>query len=444
MKLRLIVDARASNLHFQNPPGVVMAGPEVFANMEVAHTGQLFIAETDIDNCFYRLRIDENYGRYFSLPGVKASDFGITHVAGDLVGPDERIYPCLAVLPMGHTWSLYYAQNVSEHQTSSVPDLAGCRPMRGDGSSSVLADPSELTYFVYVDNIGVIGSDPVRVEEAVRSVASQLTGLGLLCHAPSPASTVADVLGVEFNSERCGFRPTAKRYGLIRRTIEWVLRRGRLSGQQLEILVGHMTYFCMLQRGALSIFNSVYKFIRTAGARTLPLWQSVAEELRVFRSLMPLVNSRWDLPWDCTVLCYDSCEDGRGVVQGKWPLPWVVGAGRNSERSRFKRMVGGIMPRQAAMRMMDPFSDPLTVVSKVPAEPVSGSLWTSRADFPEVQADHIAATTWRVVVSKRWKSRPITHEGEARAGVAAAVCAATWQATCFADVYKSETTWGWC
>ena len=30
--LRLIVDARASNTHFQNPPGVVMAGPEVFAN----------------------------------------------------------------------------------------------------------------------------------------------------------------------------------------------------------------------------------------------------------------------------------------------------------------------------------------------------------------------------------------------------------------------------
>ncbi len=71
----------------------------------------------------------------------------------------------------------------------------------------------------------------------------------------------------------------------------------------------------------------------------------------------------------------------------------MLGTGRNSERSRFKRMVGGILPRQAAMRMMDSFSYPLTVVSRVPAEPISGSLWTSRADFPEVQADHIAATT---------------------------------------------------
>jgi hypothetical protein len=45
----------------------------------------------------------------------------------------DIVYPCLAVLPMGHTWSVYFAQSVSEFQTSLVGALADARLLCGEG-----------------------------------------------------------------------------------------------------------------------------------------------------------------------------------------------------------------------------------------------------------------------------------------------------------------------
>jgi hypothetical protein len=51
------------------------------------------------------------------------------------VHSSEIVYPRLAVLPMEHTWSLYFAQSVSEYQTFLVGALADTRFLRGDGSA---------------------------------------------------------------------------------------------------------------------------------------------------------------------------------------------------------------------------------------------------------------------------------------------------------------------
>ena len=290
-KIRLIVDARLSNQHFRNPPGVVMAGPEVFANLEVPDGSNVWCAETDIKDCFYRLRIGEDYGRYFSLPGVTAKSFGVTHVQGRAVSPSDVIFPCLAVLPMGHTWSLYFAQRVSEHQVGGTEVLSKSPPLRGDGMSVALTPESPVTFFVYVDNIGVIGTDEKLVNRAISEAAAQLEKVGLRCHAPLAASHQIETLGVEFDAATKGFRPTNKRYWRIKRTLSYFLRTRRASGKQLEILMGHLTYFSMLYRGALCIFNSVYKFIRRNYEVRSVLWDEVLNELWVYQSLMPLIRS---------------------------------------------------------------------------------------------------------------------------------------------------------
>ena len=70
-------------------------------------------------------------------------------------------------------------------------------------------------------------------------------------------------LGVEFSSEKRGFLPTAKRYWQLRQAIRWLLERKRVSGEQLEVIMGHATFFCMPNRKALAIFHTVYRYIRS-------------------------------------------------------------------------------------------------------------------------------------------------------------------------------------
>ena len=181
---------RATNTF--NPPGVVLAGPERFANFDVEGDPDIYCAETDVENCFYRLLIDESYGRYFSLPGVTARDFDLAHVGGRVVDGSQLIYPCFAVLPIGHTWSLYLAQLTNEFQTQRVDELEGAVALKGDGANAVLHAHRQLAYYVCVDNIGVIGKGQSRVDSAIRAVARTLTDVGLKCHEPTPASKRCD------------------------------------------------------------------------------------------------------------------------------------------------------------------------------------------------------------------------------------------------------------
>lgn len=198
-KQRLIVDARRSNQHFRPPPGVALAGPELFAAID--HTdAPLYAAETDVEHCFYKFRIQESLGRFFALKGVRAADFDVAHVNGQPVHPSTTIFPCLSVLPMGFTWSLALVQMANEWQVELA--LRGERSLRLSADAGGCSVPTDggVVYYVYVDNIGVVGRDTEEVNRCVGKVADHLNSLGLTCHPPSEASDRMETLGVESSS----------------------------------------------------------------------------------------------------------------------------------------------------------------------------------------------------------------------------------------------------
>ena len=175
----------------------------------------------------------------------------------------------------------------------------------------------------------------------------------------------------------------------------------------------------LLARPALSCFHTVYKFIRACYTNPVRLWTSAREELTAFHGIMPLIVSRWDLGWSTTVLAYDSCEEGRGVCVQDWPEDRAKQIGRVLERSRFKRNRGGLAPRMAALRQLDPFSDPGTVTSAPPDLSDCLEEWTLDPEFKEVPVSWMCERPWKVQVSRMWKHEQSVHVGEARAGVAA-------------------------
>ncbi len=104
-------------------------------------------------------------------------------------------------------------------------------------------------------------------------------------------------LGIEFSSEKRGFLPTAKRHWQLRQAIRWLLERNRVSGEQLEVIMGHFAFFCMLNRKALSIFHTVYKHIRSKHKTYSRLRLTCKDELSTFLGVMPLVRSGWRIVW---------------------------------------------------------------------------------------------------------------------------------------------------
>ena len=124
----MIVDARPANAMFKRPPHTPLCNSEIFAGFESRNRGEHTFAEmtgpcepvylgvADVDNCFHRIRISENLGCFFCLPGqFTAKELGIigSVYQGRVLSADSIVRVRCAALPMGFGWSLYFAQRIN-------------------------------------------------------------------------------------------------------------------------------------------------------------------------------------------------------------------------------------------------------------------------------------------------------------------------------------------
>eukprot|EP00959_Pyramimonas_sp_CCMP1952_P359996 7538014-Pyramimonas_sp.AAC.1 len=75
------------------------------------------MAQADVDNAFYRVKLLDKMDEHFSLPSVHLSSLRqLAEAAGVIIDlPDARFgSPLLQVLPMGWSWSLYFCQGLLE------------------------------------------------------------------------------------------------------------------------------------------------------------------------------------------------------------------------------------------------------------------------------------------------------------------------------------------
>ena len=65
-KQRLIIDARRANKLFRTPPNTILGSVDAWGRLEIDdEQGELFIAQEDVKDYFYRLAIDKALGEYF-------------------------------------------------------------------------------------------------------------------------------------------------------------------------------------------------------------------------------------------------------------------------------------------------------------------------------------------------------------------------------------------
>ena len=161
---------------------------------------------------------------------------------------------------MGFSWSLYFCQRINERVMSSVPRLLTSKAITDRGEPVVfeLSTPQAMRHYVYVDNLGIMSGERLKVEEGLKELTDRFTGLGLILHPAEIQSHKVKTLGVELDGHRLRTRVVPERLHKLRSAMRGLLRRGRCSGRTLEVVVGHATFCGLTEHKLLSVVHAVY------------------------------------------------------------------------------------------------------------------------------------------------------------------------------------------
>ena len=437
-RIRMIVDGRGANMRFHDPPSVALSTAETFSKIELeipqefAHDSrarqeflqqlEIHVGLSDVKDCFHRIKQPRWLARYFCFMPVEARFLGLTgkELEGRVLQSSDMVFPMPGSLCMGCSWSLFFAQRINERQLSLTSGLEQST-LISDRTPPLIIHPNspgQINHYVYVDNLGIIGQKHELVETGLTNLQSHFNDKQLLLHPGSVESGEVKALGVCLDGQRKRTRITPERFHKVRQAIRGLIRRGRCSGKTLEIVLGHATYCALGCRLLLSIFHTVYKFLRKNYNVVSKLWASVIEELRCFAGLMIFIDHEWGKGWNPMVSSSDASEYGFGICTSQWDPGQVSSVGRISERSRFRR-IGGHNARESALSSAgfsrDPISGQWVVCEGDGEDFLNQTGWEIDHDFHEVPAHLLRKDNWQVKQFGQWKRSEHIMVLEARA-----------------------------
>ena len=169
----------------------------------------------------------------------------------------------------------------------------------------------------------------------------------------------------------------------------------------------------------MCILRHAYTFIEQSYTKKQRVWPSVAEEMEMFRCLMPVSIHNMQAPWDSFPLCTDASLSGYAVMEGNMLSQEIAPHGRQDERWRYRRPDGvGVAPRDAALDRSLVFEDVRTVKPDIGGEVDPG--WEVNNSFTEIPADMMDSNRWKFLWNSRIHFKEPIHLIEAR-GVLAAI-----------------------
>lgn len=245
-KMRMILDCRRSNTHFLSPPGVDLLSSEGLSRIEVHDPAgvEIALAMADVKDCFHRMRLDGEIRRWFCYPPGTAKEFGLVGrvIEGEVLTCHTRLWPCAAALPMGWTWPLALAESANLGLLESVPRLMGSQRAFDRGHPMVFGgSEAQRWHYVCVDNLGLLSTEEGRSQKDMAAAREAFESQRLLLHDSESGRGTFDVLGSSLDCARQRTRVGEQRYWKVRDSLRHALRLGQLSGQEVEVLIGHCT-----------------------------------------------------------------------------------------------------------------------------------------------------------------------------------------------------------
>ncbi len=220
-------------------------------------------------------------------------------------------------------------------------------------------------------------------------------------HDETAPESDATILGGRFHGRCNVLKPTQARVERSRKAFLWLARRPRITGRELERLVGHGVFLSLLNRSSLSIFCHVHNFIGDSYDIRTRLWSSVADECWLFAALLPLISADLSRGWSEVVGAVDACKSGIGISAGILSSETARRCGRWHERWRYKRLPPEEWkPRDRSIELAKSDSfDARCFRSDPDADPRRQPLFLAKG-FSEVPDELLAATEWTTVTAK--------------------------------------------
>ena len=124
--------------------------------------------------------------------------------------------------------------------------------------------------------------------------------------------------------------------GKVTCVLESLSRRPRVSGKQVERILGHAIHLPLVRRELLACIRSLYDFVQSYYDKRVRLCKPLAQECAVLGSLLKIAFTDFKRPFSEHVLISDACKTAIAVHQAKWSISDVSQVASLPEESRFQ------------------------------------------------------------------------------------------------------------
>ena len=397
---RLILDCRAINYAFKDPPHTRLGSLAALTELELPSEEKLFVAGSDIQDCFYAAKLPKGMEECFCLHKdlsredaveVFGADFGqFSHLSSFI--------PCITVLPMGFSWSFYIIQQL--HEQASIRAL-GISPydLIKDGNPPPELRKGHVFAMPYCDNVHCLSTSRELADEGKRKIAEELQSMGFSLHEDEEANTYFQTLGGVIDGETGAITPTKSRAWNCILAFGFLLDNV-VSGKLVQQLIGHSVVIFVLNRCGMCTFRHLYDFVQS-GCAPRRLRPGEREEVKNFIGLVPLLVGNIRLEWSDTVTCTDASPIGYGICERRMDTQEIRSMGRWQERWRFKHLDPAHWKPRDRAQGRDVLGDVRTARA-FPVYPDFNDLYMPDGEFPEVPAEVVDPTYWKTVLMGRW------------------------------------------
>ena len=131
----------------------------------------------------------------------------------------------------------------------------------------------------------VLGGNEQDAKSTMGKIADRFEALNIPFEVDQQQrEPLVEVLGLEFDmGDRVLVTNKRGRVWRVWMAISAVLRRKRVHGKFIQILLGHINHIFQLCRPGLSVLSACYRFAADHSHHRYPLWPSVRRELDTVR-----------------------------------------------------------------------------------------------------------------------------------------------------------------
>ena len=125
-----------------------------------------------VSSCFHRFRLrpttdGHDIRNYLCWPPLRAKELNLKVCDGCAVLLNQRIWPANCSLPMGFSWSLYFAQNANGAQLQRQPSLANSHYLSDRGKPWVVVVSSFVPGMLPYGNVGNVSNHFVNYSPSI-------------------------------------------------------------------------------------------------------------------------------------------------------------------------------------------------------------------------------------------------------------------------------------